>query len=249
MVKTKKISKQSIVIIALSLLLVLSMIMSLSGAWFTDKDYDGDETNIDFGAVRVSVGQPTGVISYGDDAEKFVPGDYITLSGSAIATGDEGTPVASTVDVYIRLIASAVLQQKVGEDWVTLGTVYLAETGADEAFTIGDFIASDMDGEEEGLQLADGWEAVAGLTGYYSVAAGSGAQSLSGVVTFAEASENVVYVGEERVEHHLNGVVGVYRLAYEVTALAVQKAHITEPATNLPTILADAASVLAYVHA
>ena len=45
MVKSKKMSKGSLAIIILAVLLVLSMVLGLTGAWFTDKASGKDETN------------------------------------------------------------------------------------------------------------------------------------------------------------------------------------------------------------
>ena len=109
MVKSKKMSKTGIAVIVLAILLVLSMIMGLTGAWYTAKS-DNASTASDYsftlrndwitlsasgsGSVSVSreingtrsdVTVPSanaqGVIPY-----VVMPGDYITSSGSASFT-------------------------------------------------------------------------------------------------------------------------------------------------------------------
>ena len=54
MVNSKKMSKSSIAVIVLSILLVLSMILGLTGAWFTDKGSDKTSDSIKFGNIDIS---------------------------------------------------------------------------------------------------------------------------------------------------------------------------------------------------
>lgn len=78
MEKTKKMSKLSIAVIVLSILLVLSMVMGMTGAWFTWKD-QGDGAKVDFGVVKL---QKTA------ENVAFVDHGVTTLTG-ALMPGDD----------------------------------------------------------------------------------------------------------------------------------------------------------------
>lgn len=82
MVNSKKMSKSSIAVIVLSILLVLSMVLGLTGAWFTDVQ-TGDGVTKDFGKIAITVDDDkfgevtrayndTGVVT-----GKIMPGDTI----------------------------------------------------------------------------------------------------------------------------------------------------------------------------
>jgi len=111
MVKSKKMSKTSIAVIVLALLLVLSMVMGITGAWFTDNAHDADGGkvvgNLKFGkigAVDVAVTDATWVdannkevITSGEPTASQVlrtyvmPGDAISGTGIDITlTNGEG---------------------------------------------------------------------------------------------------------------------------------------------------------------
>lgn len=53
MVNSKKMSKSSIAVIVLSILLVLSLILGFTGAWFTDKKEDSS-SEMSFGTVKLA---------------------------------------------------------------------------------------------------------------------------------------------------------------------------------------------------
>lgn len=84
MVKSKKMSKSTVAIVLLSLLLVLSLILTATGAWFTAKDSDnatgGTLTFGKIGSVEVTA---SGNLSHkdinGDDASSrnLMPGDKV----------------------------------------------------------------------------------------------------------------------------------------------------------------------------
>ncbi|MGN1221891.1 MAG: hypothetical protein ACI4TT_01490 [Christensenellales bacterium] len=100
MVNSKKMSKSSIAVIVLSILLVLSMILGLTGAWFTDKDNAGNEdatlTIGNIGSVSVTatdyvwhrLGSETQLDPVND---KVMPGDYLKAGSVTIdvTAGDE----------------------------------------------------------------------------------------------------------------------------------------------------------------
>ena len=53
MVKSKKMSKGSLAVIILAVLLVLSMVLGLTGAWFTSKDEKNGTTDVAFTVLDV----------------------------------------------------------------------------------------------------------------------------------------------------------------------------------------------------
>ena len=96
MVNSKKMSKSSIAVIVLSILLVLSLILGFTGAWFTDQA-NGDVTGTGtFGTVKITSATASVSMAEGDANEitNLVPGCKLKLTGT-IENG-------STVDVYYR---------------------------------------------------------------------------------------------------------------------------------------------------
>ena len=102
MVKNKKMSKSTLLIFALSVLLIISMIMSFTGAWFTATDTkqmnEAVGTSIRFGNIAVAtitVSADEGDYAY--DAQHVLPGD--TIGGVEISVRLE-----HDVDVYATLV-------------------------------------------------------------------------------------------------------------------------------------------------
>ena len=85
MVNSKKMSKSSIAVIVLSILLVLSLILGFTGAWFTDKD-DSAKGELSFGKIDIewNANKAFSVTSSNtvDTAnEKLMPGSKLVFSG------------------------------------------------------------------------------------------------------------------------------------------------------------------------
>ena len=97
MVNSKKFSKSTIGLIVLALLLVLSTVLSLTNAWFTDSKSSDSAVEKDFGTVTMAVTATDfgKVIRTSNDASndmqgKVMPGDKISYNLSvAKATGSE----------------------------------------------------------------------------------------------------------------------------------------------------------------
>lgn len=95
MVKSKKMSKGSLAVIILAVLLVLSMILGLTGAWFTDKANGKNETNNGtFGTVTITQSSETGdwgsvwsKKSTGQVEGKILPGSELTVKGGTVTLG------------------------------------------------------------------------------------------------------------------------------------------------------------------
>ena len=80
MVNSKKMSKSSIAVIVLSILLVLSLILGFTGAWFTDKLTSGEEgTKVTFGHVELNDGKAIAITA---PAGKVMPGDKLTVTNT-----------------------------------------------------------------------------------------------------------------------------------------------------------------------
>ena len=95
MVKSKKMSKGSLAVIILAVLLVLSMVLGLTGAWFTDKANGKDETNNGtFGTVTITQSSEEGdwgsvwsKKSTGTVEGKILPGSELTVKGGTVTLG------------------------------------------------------------------------------------------------------------------------------------------------------------------
>lgn len=92
MVKSRRMNKGTIAIIVLSLLLVVSLVLSVTGAWFTAFQNRNSTTPVTFGKVSVDAGTIT-YSANGEVLTNFIPGDTLTISVNI--TDD------STVDTYI----------------------------------------------------------------------------------------------------------------------------------------------------
>lgn len=94
MVNSKKMSKSSIAVIVLSILLVLSMILGLTGAWFTDSangNATGDEMT--WGTIHIT-GTGNYVADYAVDKAHVMPGDTMDYTGTVTVDKD-------SQDVYV----------------------------------------------------------------------------------------------------------------------------------------------------
>jgi len=110
MVKSKKMSKTSIAVIVLALLLVLSLVMGMTGAWFTSKNSVNVADNaLQFGKVGVIGISAEGVKHerYDSAQSKFVtvngevmPGDKVT-AGALTFKYDEAQAGTETAVYYV----------------------------------------------------------------------------------------------------------------------------------------------------
>lgn len=100
MERTKRISTQSLAIAVLSVLLVASLVMSATGAWFSDVATDSDD-GFTFGTITIgdldaqfnyTLGEPEGDV--------IMPGDEITVTFDIENTG--------TADMWVRFQLNAI---------------------------------------------------------------------------------------------------------------------------------------------
>ena len=121
MEKTKRLSKSSIAVIVLAILLVLSMVMGLTGAWFTASDAGTGSSTLNFGKVNIDVVNDAVVITptlaRPDDANtnevneaRLQPGDKYTVEATVKNSAD--------VEMYVFVEATTT---------VTIGGVAYSE--------------------------------------------------------------------------------------------------------------------------
>jgi hypothetical protein len=111
MVKQKKMSKTSIAVIVLALLLVLSLIMGMTGAWFTSK-YDSQgaaQDNIGFGKVLIKgAGEAEiKVNTYEGNVGLMVDGDTIEVSDNITVTNESTVKTLYIVDKAFTVTVNA----------------------------------------------------------------------------------------------------------------------------------------------
>lgn len=121
MVKNKrKFNASSFGLIALSLMLVASLVLGLTGAWFTDtKSGTGTAT---FGEIKLDTLDPAFTFKSTSTTEKFVPGDELNLASVKLAATSEKAwvRVKITVESDDGVNALPTLEYKDGETWKTL---------------------------------------------------------------------------------------------------------------------------------
>jgi len=109
MVKEKKLSKSSIAIIVLALLLVASLILGMTGAWFTSNAKNqGTADPLNFGEITISVTPGNYAVTRAVGTERIMPGDTINFGGTVTNTKDEAF-VRYEMSITIELAAGKFL--------------------------------------------------------------------------------------------------------------------------------------------
>lgn len=94
MERTKRISTQTLAIAILTMLLVASLVMSMTGAWFTSTDGDSD-TGLSFGTVTLADIDAGFTFNVGEESiDVLMPGDTIDV--------DFTLENAGTADMWVR---------------------------------------------------------------------------------------------------------------------------------------------------
>ncbi|MBO7508143.1 MAG: hypothetical protein J6T39_00670, partial [Clostridia bacterium] len=96
MVKSKKLSRGSLAVLLMALMLALSMVIGMTGAWFTDSSTGTSAGTGTFGHVTITNATAAVAMKSGDPnaINTLVPGCELTLTGT-VTNG-------SNVDVYAR---------------------------------------------------------------------------------------------------------------------------------------------------
>ena len=184
MVNSKKMSKSSVAVIVLAILLVLSMVLGLTGAWYTAKDSttgtEGDSITIRNGWLSFVVSGEAGSISSSGDMDNAMPGDTITVVNAdfAVKVAREGE-YEGAVSAHVFL-----LDEDGNEVDYVLVTIAAGEEEADVAFTQLDNV----------LDLTD--------TNSILVNNEDGTYTVNTALTFADAGKSASFSG-----------IGAYKIA------------------------------------
>ena len=221
MVNSKKMSKSSIAVIVLSILLVLSLILGFTGAWFTDKKDSGTDNNGTLTFGKIALSSVATNIADVKTWEKALPGDSKDLTGTVVV---EGGSEAMYVLVTATSTGSGLKVAKGGANVLALNF------GATES---ADFVAV------TGATLNEG------ETLYYVAAADADKTlNLLGSATINKDTKNVAYKDDAEVV--LNRAAQGISFSFTVSASAIQARNITTDASKATT---DAAELTAIVTA
>lgn len=227
MQKTRKFSKSTLAVLALSIVLAVSLIVGATFAWFTDWKQQDDSQAITFGMVDLNVDGALNIEADGGesglDFSHVLPGDAIDTTGSISSSSNVETYVYITTDAtFLYDLDGEGANPAVPTDiYYWNGTTYVS------AITVTDLAGT----------APTGWTQQTEVTGIsdgqllYLVAAGStNIYSFSSTTTVAQAMPNYVLIVArdtdaplERSESEtlINGSTG-YTITVTLTARAVQ---------------------------
>ena len=122
--KTKKISWQAIAIVVLALVLIASIALGVSGAWFQDRDNADSQAKF-AEAVTVRLKDPDtskDPVSWEQYYKKnlvgALPGDYV-IGKTTVYLGSATTPVVLRYNVSAKVYADDALTTEVNTDYIT----------------------------------------------------------------------------------------------------------------------------------
>lgn len=192
MVKSKKMSKSTVAIVLLSLLLVLSLILTATGAWFTAKDdaTTGEGSNVSFGtlgAVTLTAGNAEWKDAAGtavEDRTYYMPGDKVISASLKIEYSNSG----SEASVYYALTD--------GTNWYTLDAANNKLVSATVAGTIAKGASVEIAGTISTVTVDDTAYKLDGSTESKSIPNGAQGKTLDtlAVGLVANGTEYSVYV-------------------------------------------------------
>ena len=122
--KTKKISWQAIAIVVLALVLIASIALGVSGAWFQDRDQADSQAKF-AEAVTVRLKDPETTQDpvswkeyYKENLVGALPGDYV-IGKTTVYLGSAKTPVVLRYNVSAKVYADDALTKEVNTDYIT----------------------------------------------------------------------------------------------------------------------------------
>ena len=148
MVSSKKNSKSIIALIVMALLLVASIALAATGAWFTDKLTDGGDT-VNFGKIDIEYSTP---FSLAGDPTLVMPGDALTVAGE-IVNNEEAAYIAVKISVTgTKEAKNFYAVKKVAAD----GTITLASVVGGEGENLGKIVLNgdDYDNTYQGKEIS-----------------------------------------------------------------------------------------------
>lgn len=174
MVNSKKMNKSTVAVIVLALLLVLSLILTATGAWFTDKAVsDKTDASINWGAIKVQYTAEEGNNGIWTDktgattVDSVLPGDKLDFAGSIAFAGSDS-------DLYMLVKISDVSVDDALKTYLKVTSITI------------------KDGETELTEVAD----VTAAAGYkfYKIAKADLAKTLTvaGGISVADETPNIV---------------------------------------------------------
>ena len=206
MVNSKKMSKSSIAVIVLSILLVLSLILGFTGAWFTDsKNKDLSDDSLKFGTVAINLEEGSAAawknrgLTKTVETENIVPGSSMAATLTLSNTGTE--------DVYIKVGSEAKL------------VVDSKELTGVEGITV--TLAMDTEGANNKATAVDGHDGVYKLNS-------ADKQDFKVIVSIATSVGNEITVGEDSVTLNGKNTQIAAALTLTLNVKAVQVANNTE---------------------
>ena len=218
MVNSKKINKSTVAIVVLSLLLVLSLVLTATGAWFTDKETSSTQKDFTFGTVSVALSgsAESGAWTATGTGAKVVPGSSFTTTLTLSNDGDQDVWVRAATQTATLTVGEKTLNDVAG---ITV-TIELDTKGANK-----DAVAHSSE------------------SGVYGLAA-TKKQDFKVTVTIDKEVANTVKVGEETVVLNNGSDAGVSgTLAVNLVIEAVQQANNT--AATFPTNVAESVDLAA----
>ena len=208
----KKMNKSTVAIVVLALLLVLSLVLTATGAWFTDKDSVKQDSNLQFGKVAISLDGTTNAGNWtnlGTAEGNVMPGSSYTGTITLTNDGDE--------DVWVRI----------GTQTATLTIGNETITGVDSITVT---FAMDTTGGNKGAEKKS--------DEVYGLAAGAKQDFVVTVTIDGATTGNTITVGDKTVTLN-NGTTNVAgKLSVELAIDAVQKANNAD--ASFPTTVEEA---------
>lgn len=157
MVNSKKMSRSTVAVVLLSLLLVLSLVLTATGAWFTDWLNPTHNEPLDFGLVDITADEAAIQAASPASFTHALPGDIFNLSGSVTSN--------STVDTYVLLVVDTALriEDAEAEGGYAEKSVYYWDATAAEG--VGAYVLAINVGSLESTTLVGSWSAAVEVDG------------------------------------------------------------------------------------
>ena len=175
--KTKKISWQAIAIVVLALVLIASIALGVSGAWFQDRDDASSQAEF-ADSVTVKLKDPdtnkdpvSWAQYYQTGLAGALPGDYV-IGKTTVYLGSATTPVVLRYNVSAEVYTDNTKATKVTEEWIN---------GTEGVKTISD---SYKNGEFNYYDAAEGkWKEATSIEDKWKVEAKASLNALKGELT------------------------------------------------------------------
>ena len=180
----KKINKSTVAIVVLALLLVLSLVLTATGAWFTDKETSNTNKDFTFGTVSIAL---TGSANNGTwtstgTGNKVMPGSSFTSTLTLANDGDQdvwvkaaeqtatlsiGGKEVTLTGITVKIELDANGENRDAVENPNSNGVYSLTASAKQDFKVTITVANTVSNEVDGTVLNGGSDA--GVTGILTV--------------------------------------------------------------------------------